>query len=709
MNRFASFLSRLALLIALALSALLSFKVLAQTRTPWQMNLDGGPVCFGVRTAGHGDTNEYTFAPPIPSTTDPGWVPAPNGDIIAFSTNSSLGQLTNCPSCPTTNCTGCSVSYGGVAGDFTFFQTFVFIPTNLVVTNFAIFFSGVDDGARVTIFNSVYPTGQVVAGSYVLYGQTNTANLAPLVTLGESNRVVVTLVDDKCTQGALSSAIVVLNTTPVQTTNLPPVALCTPVTINTTNCAAVAASINHGSYDPEGDPLTLTQSPAGPYPLGTNAVMLTVLDNAGKSSTCSAFVIVRDATPPTLTCPADVIVPANASSCAATNVSLGTPVASDICSGVTITSNAPASFAIGTNTVLWTARDASGNTSICQQKVIVRDTQAPAISCPSDITVNADASECFASFVYLGTPAVGDNCGSVTITSNAPAQFTVGTNLVTWTARDASSNSASCLQRVIVRDVQAPSIFCSDDLVFTTDPGQCTRSSVYFSIFYSDNCPNVTLQQTSGLPSGSLFPRGVTTNRFTLTDASANSGTCSFTVTIVDAEPPTLACPANLTVNAAPGQCASNVTFTVTATDNCSGPTVSNSPPSGFPFPVGTTLVTSTATDPAGNAAQCTFTVTVLDAAPPVLTCPANITTDAAPGQCASNVTFTVTATDNCSGPTVSNSPPSGFPFPVGTTLVTSPATHPPGNAAQCTFTVTVLDAAPPVLTCPANITTDAA
>ena len=59
-----------------------------------------------------------------------------------------------------------------------------------------------------------------------------------------------------------------------------------------------------------------------------------------------------------------------------------------------------------------------------------------------------------------------------------------------------------------------------------------------------------------------------------------------------------ITCPANITVNAAAGQCASNVTFSVTATDNCGSVTnLVSVPASGSAFPVGVTTVTNTATD----------------------------------------------------------------------------------------------------------------
>src|SRR5207247_6045870 len=105
---------------------------------------------------------------------------------------------------------------------------------------------------------------------------------------------------------------------------------------------------------------------------------------------------------------------------------------------------------------------------------------------------------------------------------------------------------------------------------------------------------------------------------------------------------------------------------------------------------VGTTTVTSTARDSSGNSSTCAFTVTVRDTQSPTITCPADLTVDAPPGACASSVTFTVTATDNCTVSDLTSAPASGSAFPVGTTTVISTARDASGNASQCLFTVTV-------------------
>jgi hypothetical protein len=83
--------------------------------------------------------------------------------------------------------------------------------------------------------------------------------------------------------------------------NTPPVASCQNVTVDAGPTCTATASVDKGSYDPDGDPITLTQSPAGPYSLGDTLVTLTVSDNRGGSSQCTGTVTVLDKTPPAIT------------------------------------------------------------------------------------------------------------------------------------------------------------------------------------------------------------------------------------------------------------------------------------------------------------------------------------------------------------------------------------------------------------------------
>ena len=128
------------------------------------------------------------------------------------------------------------------------------------------------------------------------------------------------------------------------------------------------------------------------YPLGATLVTWTVTDGSGNTTTGTQQVVVRDTTPPTITCPADVTVFANAGS-TATNVVLGSPATGDNCSVASVANDAPAAFPVGTNSVIWTARDGNGNTAMGVQTVTVIPSSRgnPAISSRGEmITITWD-------------------------------------------------------------------------------------------------------------------------------------------------------------------------------------------------------------------------------------------------------------------------------------------------------------------------------
>ena len=164
--------------------------------------------------------------------------------------------------------------------------------------------------------------------------------------------------------------------------NHPPVAVCKNVTVNA-NAQCVAnvspSAVGGGSSDPDGDPITLQLSPAGPFSLGTTGVTLTVTDNKGASASCQATVTVVDATPPAITCLANVVLecPANTKPSAT-----GMATAVDNCSIPTVSFtdvSVPGCGGTVTITRTWTATDAAGNSSSCVQTVRTVDTTPPVI------------------------------------------------------------------------------------------------------------------------------------------------------------------------------------------------------------------------------------------------------------------------------------------------------------------------------------------
>jgi hypothetical protein len=80
--------------------------------------------------------------------------------------------------------------------------------------------------------------------------------------------------------------------------NQPPVAVCQDATVVADETCTADASIDGGSFDPDGDPITLMQMPEGPYPLGDTSVTLKVTDDAGATDECSAVVTVLDVEAP---------------------------------------------------------------------------------------------------------------------------------------------------------------------------------------------------------------------------------------------------------------------------------------------------------------------------------------------------------------------------------------------------------------------------
>ncbi|MCM3677334.1 FG-GAP-like repeat-containing protein [Peribacillus simplex] len=162
---------------------------------------------------------------------------------------------------------------------------------------------------------------------------------------------------------------------------------------------------------------------------------------------------------------------------------------------------------------------------------------------------------------------------------------------------------------VLLNNCCPPTIICPSDITVSNDLHECGAVVIYPPPTVS-NCPGISA--SCNPPSGSFFPVGTTTVTCTATDASGNQSSCSFEVTVEDTESPTIICPADITVFNDPGSSGEIVNYPPpTVSDNCPGVTFSCSPSSGSFFPVGTTRVTCTAIDAAGNTSTCSFRVTV--------------------------------------------------------------------------------------------------
>jgi hypothetical protein len=171
-----------------------------------------------------------------------------------------------------------------------------------------------------------------------------------------------------------------------------PIARCAYVSAGADASCQANPSIDNGSYDPDGDAITLEQTPPGPYSLGSTSVTLTVTDADGTWDSCTDTVTVSDTTAPSLSCPASPV----SAQCTAPG---GAPVtfsatAQDNCSTVTplCTPASGSTFPIGSTLDTCSGTDASGNTSTCTFNVQVVDTTPPVIqrlsASPSTVPVS---------------------------------------------------------------------------------------------------------------------------------------------------------------------------------------------------------------------------------------------------------------------------------------------------------------------------------
>lgn len=107
------------------------------------------------------------------------------------------------------------------------------------------------------------------------------------------------------------------------------------------------------------------------FPVGTTLVVWTATDYAGNPASATQTVIVVDAEAPVFVGVSNVTVNAGACMAPVTNLFLEEPDVTDNCGVALVSSNAPAVFHVGTNSVVWHAWDAAGNHATATQQVIM--------------------------------------------------------------------------------------------------------------------------------------------------------------------------------------------------------------------------------------------------------------------------------------------------------------------------------------------------
>ncbi len=131
--------------------------------------------------------------------------------------------------------------------------------------------------------------------------------------------------------------------------------------------------------------------------------------------------------------------------------------------------------------------------------------------------------------------------GTVIINTDGSLSYTpnntyTGSDSFSYSISDGNGGTDAALVSISISDKSSPSLVCPDPVSVNNDQGICGAEVTFELPQYSDNSGYAELVQTAGPASGEVFSVGVTTVTFSATDATGNSVSCSFTVTVNDTE-----------------------------------------------------------------------------------------------------------------------------------------------------------------------------
>lgn len=520
----------------------------------------------------------------------------------------------------------------------------------------------------------------------------------------------------------------------------------------TTNCSAtakfnVAAFVSDCAPDGE---LSIVVNPAyfslvdstEVLPVGSHTVNFTVTDPSGNSATASFTIVIKDATKPIASCINGISVALNANGQAIVTPGLINNQSSDNCGPVTLqvqeleltngdTIGTPANQLVfdcdeaDNDTqypiILWVL-DASGNFNFCETYVVIQDNVAPTIVCPANVTIECSNDPDDFLPAALGTATVSDNCpANVTTTyTDVPVSpgYVCGNKTRTFMAADLSGNTATCVQTINVEDTKPP--------VFSTLPQNDTISCdnplvVAPVLTANDNCTpsdsiSITLLEVKSDSVGVCGKYNYKVTRtWTAKDKCGNVTTHTQTVKVEDKTapvflgmpdtiniltasfPPSTNCTAPVALNAEQyfSDCATlnestinSITFSPTFTPAISPVKLNVS----GDYPVGSTKVFFSVTDPCGNAGKDSVVIKVVDNSAPVVICNNSVEISLSNNGLAtlSANDINLNSFDNCGIDTITLSKTQFDCEDLGVNNVTMTVTDINGNSNSCTVGVEV-------------------
>lgn len=269
----------------------------------------------------------------------------------------------------------------------------------------------------------------------------------------------------------------------------------------------------------------------------------------------------------------------------------------------------------------------------------------------NDGHADSDVATVTITVISTNEPPVADAGEDQTVEQDrlGGALVPLGAHSITLVVDDGNDETDADEVVITVRDTTPPTLLAPADITAE----QTSRDGTPVAIGQasaSDLCDAAPVV-TNNAPL--LFPLGTTTVTWTATDASGNLATATQSVTVTDTTPPTLTLHEDIVVEqtelgGVPDTHPAIQSFlaSAAATDICDADVaITNNAPAVFPL--GTTTVTWTAMDDAGNVATGTQTVIIVDTTAPTLMVPADIAVEQAT-QAGTVVEWTCSATDIC-------------------------------------------------------------
>jgi hypothetical protein len=356
-----------------------------------------------------------------------------------------------------------------------------------------------------------------------------------------------------------------------------------------------------------------------------------------------------------------------------------------------------ATFPIGTTLVDCRVSNPSGGYATSSFTVVVVNKLQPTLHLPATITVDATGTQgaTVAYDVSATDPIYAQGDLTLTCSPASGSTFPVGTTVVHCNVANPLGTTVYGTFKVIVQNTQHPTLHLPDTI--TVDATSANGAVVTYNVSATDPVyPANQLTIICSPASGSTFPIGTTQVTCSVVNPDSITTSGTFNVVVQNHLQLLLTLPSTITVGATSLN-GSVVTYSVSASDPVYAAnqlTVSCSPASGSTFPIGTTQVNCTATNPVSTSVSGSFNV-VVNALSPTLTLPSTITLNASSPQGLA-VTYTAIASDPvfpANQLTVSCSPASGSTFPIGITTVSCSVTNPLNITASGTFTVRIRDA----------------